>query len=136
MLRYIVVYRDLKEADQLGLYCDTARCRATTQRAGARHCACYTALARDLAPTTRPLWPATRPAPWHDTVGDPATIRRPCARLGASAHLGVPVGRVLVLVHLAWFLTWFFDSVVFMSHRLDPVHEHCSSQKFLENFFN
>ena len=37
-----------------------------------------------------------------------------------------PARPILVLVHLAWLLTWFFDSVVFLSHRLDPVHEHCS----------
>ena len=28
----------------------------------------------------------------------------------------VPAGPVLVLVHLAWFSTWFFDSVFFLSH--------------------
>ena len=28
-----------------------------------------------------------------------------------------------------------FDSVVFLSHRLDPVHEHCSSQNFSKFFF-
>ena len=41
------------------------------------------ACGRDAA--IRPLGPATRPAPCHDTAGDPVTIRRPCA------HLGVPV---------------------------------------------
>ena len=39
-----------------------------------------------------------------------------------------------VLVPPVWFFTWFFDSVVFLSHCLDPVHEHCSSQNF-SNFF-
>ena len=28
-----------------------------------------------------------------------------------------------------WVLTWVFDSVVFLSHRLNSVHEHCSLQK-------
>ena len=32
------------------------------------------------------------------------------------------------LMQPVWFLTWFFDSVVFLSHRLDSVHEHCSLQ--------
>ena len=35
---------------------------------------------------TRPHWPATRPAPCHDTAGDTATTRQPCARLGAPVH--------------------------------------------------
>ena len=30
------------------------------------------------------------------------------------------------------FLTWAFDSVVFLSRRLDSVHEHCSLQKFFQ----
>ena len=63
----------------------------------------------------------------------PATIR---PGLRAPGRAWVPAGPVLVLVHLAWFLTWFFDSVVFLSHRLDPVHEHCSSQKISHIFFN
>ena len=37
-------------------------------------------------------------------------------RLGAPVHSWVPAGPVLVLVHLAWFSTWFFDSVFFLSH--------------------
>ena len=28
------------------------------------------------------------------------------------------------------FLTWVFDSGVFLSHRMDSVHEHCSSRIF------
>ena len=49
--------------------------------------------------------------------------------------LGVP-GRAwctcwasLWLMQPVWVLTWVFDSVVFLSHRLDSVHEHCSLQK-------
>ena len=38
------------------------------------------------------------------------------SRLGAPVHAWVPVGPVLVLVHLAWFSTWFFDSIFFLSH--------------------
>ena len=46
--------------------------------------------------------------------------------------LGVP-GRAwctgwasLRLMQPVWVLIWVFDSVVFLSHRLDSVHEHCS----------
>ena len=74
--------------------------------------------------------PTIRPVPGHDTAGTRPRYDHPLAAMSvprcASAHLGVPAGLVLVLVHLAWFLTWFFDSVVFLSHRLDPVHEHYS----------
>ena len=49
--------------------------------------------------------------------------------------LGVP-GRAwctgwasLGLMQPVWVLTWVFDSVVFLSHRLDSVHEHCLLQK-------
>ena len=34
----------------------------------------------------------------------------------------------LGLMQPVWVLTWVFDSVVFLSHRLDSVHEHCSLQ--------
>ena len=40
-----------------------------------------------------------------------------------------------VLVHPVWFFDLVFDSVMFLSHRLDPVHEHCSSQNFSKFFF-
>ena len=30
------------------------------------------------------------------------------------------------LMQPVWFLTWVFDSGVFLSHRMDSVHEHCS----------
>ena len=55
-------------------------------------------------------------------------------RLGAPVHAWVLVGPVLVLVHLAEFSTWFLDSVLFLRHRLDLVHEHCTSQNFLKCF--
>ena len=32
----------------------------------------------------------------------------------------------LGLMQPVWVLTWVFDSVVFLSHRLNSVHEHCS----------
>ena len=35
----------------------------------------------------------------------------------------------LGLMQPVWVLTWVFDSVVFLSHRLNSVHEHCSLQK-------
>ena len=57
------------------------------------------------------------------------------ARRGRAAWacgLGVP-GRAwctgwasLGLMQPVWVLTWVFDSIVFLSHRLDSVHEHCS----------
>ena len=34
------------------------------------------------------------------------------------------------LMQPVWFLTWVFDSGVFLSHRMDSVHEHCSSRIF------
>ena len=38
----------------------------------------------------------------------------------------------LGLMQPVWVLTWVFDSVVFLSHRLDSVHEHCSLQNFFQ----
>ena len=35
-----------------------------------------------------------------------------------------------VLVHPAWFFDLVFDSVMFLSHCLNPVDEHCSSRNF------
>ena len=81
--------------------------------------------------TIRPHWPTTRPAPCHDTTGDTATIRQPCARLGLLGACACAFGRACwacwVLVHLAWLFGLFFDSMIFLSHCLDSVHEHCSS---------
>ena len=54
----------------------------------------------------------TAEGPGHDTARPPTT--RPRAR-GLCAQAG-PAGPVLVLVHLAQFSTWFFDSVFFLSH--------------------
>ena len=34
------------------------------------------------------------------------------------------------LMQPVWLLTWVFDSGVFLSHRMDSVHEHCSSRNF------
>ena len=59
------------------------------------------------------------------------------ARRGrAGRGLGVP-GRAwctgwasLGLMQPVWVLTWVFDSVVSLGHRLDSVHEHCSLQNF------
>ena len=39
------------------------------------------------------------------------------------------------LMQPVWFLTWVFDSGVFLSHRMDSVHEHCSSRNFSNIFF-
>ena len=64
---------------------------------------------------TRPLWLATRP----------------CARAPGcvSAHLGVLAGSAGCALGAP---SLFLDSVLFMSHCLDTVHEQCSSQIFLE----
>ena len=56
-------------------------------------------------------------------------------RTAWARGLGVPVRAwctgwaSLGLMQPVWVLTWVFDSVVFLSHRLDSVHEHCSLQK-------
>ena len=39
------------------------------------------------------------------------------------------------LMQPVWFLTWVFDSGVFLSHRMDSVHEHCPSRNFSKIFF-
>ena len=53
----------------------------------------------------------------YDTAGGPGqdTARPPTTRPRARG-LGAQAGPVLVLVHLAWFSTWFFDLVFFLSH--------------------
>ena len=101
---------------------------------GGRHGARGTARrgARVSAATQHP-GAAIRPGPSATTWLGPATIR---PGLRAPGRAWGPVGPVLVLVHRACFSTWFFDSVVFLSHRLDPVHEHCSSQNFSKFFFH
>ena len=63
---------------------------------------------RDAA--IRPLGPATRPAPCHDTAGDPATIRLLCAGLGApvrtwACQLGQLGARAPGSVFFTWFST-------------------------------
>ena len=105
-----------------------------TARRGAWHDARGTARrgARVSAATRQP-GAVIRPGPSATTWLGPATIR---PGLRAPGRAWGPVGPVLVLVHLAFFSTWFFNSVVFLSHRLDPVHEHCSSQNFSNFFFN
>ena len=100
--------------------------------AGARteaHGAC----GRDAA--IRPLGPATWPAPYHDTAEDPATILRPCTRLGAPMRTwACLLGQLGAHAPGLFFFDLVFDSVMFLSHRLDPVHKHCSSQKFSKFF--
>ena len=126
----------------------------STARTGARAQAHDTALARGTVPTIRrwgacdthdtarrgawvsaATWQpgaAIRPRPSATTRSGPAAIRPGLRAPGRAWGLA---GLVLVLVPLACFLTWFFDSVVFLRHRLDPVHEHCSSQNFSKIFF-
>ena len=78
--------------------------------------------------------PATRQPEAAIRPGSPATIRRWAghdmdarARLGAPGVLAGPVGGSC---NQFGFLTWAFNSVVFLSRRLDSVHEHCSLQNF------
>ena len=88
-------------------------------RGGARHEA-----------ATRPLGPSTRQPEAAIRPGSPATIRRWAGHdKDARAHLGAPgalAGPVGGSCSQFGFLTWAFDSVVFLSRRLDSVHEHCS----------
>ena len=51
-----------------------------------------------------------------------------CAWLCAPGWAGWPAGCALGALSL------FLDSVLFLSHFLDTVHEHCSSQIFFEFF--
>ena len=76
--------------------------------------------------------PTIRPTPSHDTTRTRLRYYRP------RAAMRVP-GRASwaswVLVHPAWFFDLVFDLVMFLSHRLDPIHEHCSSQIFRKKKF-
>ena len=49
--------------------------------------------------------------------------RRMGSRGARRGHTGLASWASWVLVHPAWFSTWFFDSVVFLSHRFDIVRE-------------
>ena len=60
-------------------------------------------------------WPRHGRAKGHDT----ATVRTP-------GRAWVPNFASWVLMHLTQFFDLVFDSVLFLSHRLDPDHEHCS----------
>ena len=51
------------------------------------------------------------------------------ARRGRAGRAWCTGWASLGLMQPVWVLTWVFDSVVFLSHRLDSVHEHCSLQK-------
>ena len=54
---------------------------------------------------------------------DTAPVRAAMHGLGAPGALARPIGGSCSQFG---FLTWAFDSVVFLSRRLDSVHEHCS----------
>ena len=107
--------------------CDTAaralrhgRWGAATRRWGAGH------EARTRSAATWQLSLRHGQGLGHDTAGSrPQHCHgaQPWARLGASwaSWVFCAPGLVFDLV---------FDSVLFLSHRLDPVHEHCSSQIF------
>ena len=69
------------------------------------------------APATRCPAPTTRPVGTCDTAG--WGLHYTCALAGPG----------WVLCALNSVLTQFLDSVLFLSHCLDTVHEHCSSQK-------
>ena len=65
---------------------------------------------------------ATRPRGCCDTASMRA-VRAAMHGLGAPGVLAGPVGGSCSQFG---FLTWAFDSVVFLSRRLDSVPEHCS----------
>ena len=132
-----------------GLYCDTARCRATIRHAG-RSRRAQGALGARGAPG-RPgrqqgslgarkracVGRAGRHGAGHAAGGAGARHQR-AAGAGARHDVGVQAGSTehaghgrlggtdsrpvrtgwasWVLVHPAWFSTWFFDSVFFLSH--------------------
>ena len=74
------------------------------------------------------------PFPRHDRgPGHDTTAMRAPGR--ASGHLGVPVGPAGCLCIL-WFFELVFYSVIFLSHRLDPIHEHCSCTLFIIKIFD
>ena len=54
----------------------------------------------------------------HEALGARAGHKR-----ATWAHLGTQAGPAMHLVHLTQFLTQFLDSVLFLSHFLDTVHE-------------
>ena len=74
----------------------------------------------------------------HNTALAAPTIRRPApvTRLGSwpqHGHARVCLGAPGALAGPVWVFyapdsvfDLVFDSVLFLSHRLDPVHEHCS----------
>ena len=99
------------------------------QRAGAR--ASHATIRRWSACDAAALGCDTAGGLGHDTAR-PAHDK--AGRTRAWEHQCAP-GRACwvcwVLVHLAWLFELVFDSVIFLSHRLDSVHEHCSSQNFL-----
>ena len=87
-----------------------ARCRRANGR-GARQGA-RAAGAAGVRARGRAKRSDTAEGPDHDTAR-PTTTRLRARGLCAQAG---PAGPVLVLVHLAQFSTWFFDSVFFLSH--------------------
>ena len=56
-------------------------------------------------------------------------LGRPGVGAGALGAPGALAGPVRGSCSQFGFLTWAFDSIVFLSCRLDSVHEHCSLQK-------
>ena len=83
--------------------------------------------ARAAIAAIRPCWPTTQPGGLATTGPDRPRHGHPRGAWARPVRAGWASWG---LVQPAWFLTWFFDSLVFLSHRLDPVHEHCSSQNF------
>ena len=79
----------------------------------------------------RGLRAATRPRGCCDTAPVRA-VHAAMHGLGTPGALAGPVGGSCSQFG---FLTWAFDSVVFLSRRLDSVHEHCSYTLFITTFF-
>ena len=132
------LYRDQGKLEMRLLGCDRAN-QAMTRQPGVLHSACDTALGRLRhgagAPVTRRWGACDTAINACDTAGGhgqdmaAAPTTRPCAREPgrAYAHLGV-LAESAGCAHCA--LVQFFDLVLFLSHYLDTVHEHCSSQNF------
>ena len=77
------------------------------------------ARARDMSGRRAGALAATQPRGCCDT----APVRAAMHGLGVAWCAGWASWGLMQPV---WFLTWVFDSGVFLSHRMDSVHEHCS----------
>ena len=136
------MYCDQKGAWGIELYRETisrhgGQARSTCPRYDCLRAATRRARARGTALYDTAAWPTIQPSSQTKTrrntpcwAGHDTATR---ARLGAPGALAVPVW--VFYAHDSVF-DLVFDSVLFLSHRLDPVHEHCSLQNFSKFFLN